>query len=136
MPDHAHHNDRREDRSRNGQVLRAFRWFEPFENGADLQADENERKNVQRKHHGFPHRISGDAYACRKALRCALRHGDRVTHHGEDPRESDQLSEYPHRKRRHELKNDGRRHMLHAFQHPQSEYAERRANDHAADDGE
>jgi hypothetical protein len=66
----------------------------------------------------------------------AARHRDRVTHHGEDTRESDQLSEYPHRKRAHELKDDCRGHMLDASEEPQVEPAERWANNHAADDGE
>ena len=102
------------------EVLPSIRRFEALENRTDLQADEDERQDVQREHDGVPHGVGRDAYPRGNSLRRRLRHRDRVAHHGQDAGEADVLRENPHAKGRDELKDDGRRHVLHPVHRPQA----------------
>ena len=59
---------REHDRGGDGEVLPSFRRLQTVENRPDLQTDEDERENVQRKDDGLPDGISWDANACRRPL--------------------------------------------------------------------
>ena len=59
----------------------AVRRFQALENRPNLQADEDERQDVQREHDRLPHGICRDAHPRRNSLRRGLRHRHRVAHH-------------------------------------------------------
>ena len=81
VPGEAHDDDGQQDRAGDGEVPPAVRGFQALENRPNLQADEDERQDVQREHDRLPHGIRRDAYACGNALRRGPRHRDRVAHH-------------------------------------------------------
>ena len=103
-----------------------------LENRSNLQADEDERENVQREHDRLPHRIRRDAYPRGNSLWRGLRHRNRVAHHRQHTREPNALGQHPDGQRADELKDDRGRHVLHTIHHPQCEPPERRADGHAA----
>jgi len=62
VPGEAHDDHGQQDRAGDGKVSRPVRCFQALKNWPNLQADEDERQDVQREHDRLPHGISG--YAC------------------------------------------------------------------------
>ena len=66
VPGESHDDDRQQDRACNGEISLTVRSFQALENGSNLQADEDERQDVQREHDSFPYRVRW--YACRAGI--------------------------------------------------------------------
>ena len=96
-----------------------IRCFQALEDRANLQADEDEREDVQREHDRLPHGIRRYAGPCGDSLRRRPRDRDGVAHHRQHAGEPELLGEDPHAERADELENDGGRHVLHTIHHPQ-----------------
>ena len=110
--DHGH-----EDGAGDGKVPPARRRLEARQNRPDLQADEDEGQHVQQEDHRLPHGVRRDADPRGDALGRRPRHRHGVAHHGEHARQADPIGQDPDAERGDELKDDGRRHVLHAIGH-------------------
>ena len=71
-----------------------------------LQADEDEGKDVQDEHHHLPHGVGRNAQPSRHARRGAAGGDDRVSHDGDDAGEPEPLGEDPDAERGEELDDD------------------------------
>ena len=81
VPGEAHDHHGQQDRDRHDDITPAVRCLQALENRANLQADENERQDVQHENDRLPHGVGRYAYACRSALRRGPRHGNGEAHH-------------------------------------------------------
>jgi hypothetical protein len=121
-----------ENRGGDKEVSAAEFRLDSVQDRADLQADEDERQDVQREHCGLPDGVRRDSYPRGSALgRCSC-HGDRITHHREDAGEPYPISEDPDAERADELQDDGRRHVLDALGHSHEEPSQRWSHDRAS----
>ena len=134
VPDEPHGDDRGQHSRRHHQVAAPLGRVQGREDGANLQADENEREDVQREHHRVPDRVGLETVAGRHARRRRPGRKRRVAHHRQHARQPDVLGENPHAERADELQDDRRRHVLHPVHEFQGDPAECRADDDAADD--
>ncbi len=57
VPGEAHDDHRQQDGTSDGEVPPSLGWFQALENRPNLQADEDEREDVQREHDRLPHGI-------------------------------------------------------------------------------
>jgi hypothetical protein len=69
--------------------------FQLFDNGTDLQADEDERKDVQREHDGVPDRVTRCTIARGNSLRRRARERHCAAYRRENPGQADALGEHP-----------------------------------------
>ena len=106
------------------------------QNRPDLQADEDERQDVQREHRRLPHRVRRDARARGRSSRrgrATVTAKHTIVSTADSPRCSASI-QTPNV--RDELQDDRRRDVLHTIHDPQQEPSERRTGDEAAGDRE
>src|ERR1051325_5175168 len=117
MPEEAHDDHGQEDGACYGEIAAASACWQALDDRADLQANEDERQDVQHENDRLPYRVCRYAYPRRSTRRRGPRQGHCIGHHGQHTREPNALGEDPYAEGGGELKNDGSGHMLHEVKH-------------------
>ena len=95
VPRDAYDDHRHQDRGGHRDVVPAFGRLKALEDRPDLQADEDEREDVQREDDGLPHGVGRDANARGRSFGRRARHRHRIAHHRQDAGEAEVLGEDP-----------------------------------------
>ena len=80
VPREADNDDGQQNGSGDREVSPAVRCFEALQNRPDLQANEDERQDVQRENDGLPHGIGRYSCPCGNSLRRRPRYRHGATH--------------------------------------------------------
>ena len=95
VPDEAHNDHSQEDGACYSEIAAAIACLQAFDNRANLQADEDERQDIQHENNRLPYGVCRYAYPRRSTLRRGPRQGHCVEHHRQHTREANALGQNP-----------------------------------------